>query len=131
MGCCGGELFCSQKPSKTKFCLKGARESLHSLLPLNYIQNGRIAIPRSMKVLYTEIKIPQIALPGCSVGIQAEISTHSSGAHFLGLPEPFETSGSCIIVISHSILHLFKTLATFLNSRAPVVINCTGYVLLP
>lgn len=80
--------------------------------------------------MYTEIKTLQIALPGCGVGIQAEISRRSSGAHFLGLPEPFETSGRCIIIISHSILRLFKTLATFVDPRAPVVINCTGCVLL-
>lgn len=72
-----------------------------------------------------------MALPSHGVGIQAEISTPSSGAHFLGLPEPFETYQRCIIRIGHSILRLFKTRAMFLKSRAPVVINCVGCVLLP
>lgn len=46
-----------------------------------------------MKVLYTEIEILQMALPSCSVGIQAEISTRSSGAHFLALQNPLKPLG--------------------------------------
>lgn len=82
-------------------------------------------------MLYTETKILRIASPSYGVGIQAEISTRSSGAHFLGLPEPFETSGRWIIIINCSILRLFKTLATFLKPRAPVAIKRRGCVLLP
>lgn len=35
----------------------------------------------------------------------------------------------CVIIISHSILHQFKTLAPVLSSGAPVVLSCTGSVL--
>lgn len=35
----------------------------------------------------------------------------------------------CIIIISHSILHQFKTLAPVLSSGAPVVLSCMGSVL--
>lgn len=45
----------------------------------------------NVKVMYTENKVLQIALPSCNAGIQVEIPTQSSCDYFLGLPEPLET----------------------------------------